>query len=207
MEELDKIHFFEIPDYFNIMNNLVYIVPISELEDVSLSTFLNETSLNTLFQNVVQNFAHTKKRYLATDEVDIIKFDYTAFLGVKTLFVKGQAMNEGRKYNPMILFTKVAFEPESTNDNITVISTDNKGVHFKQLSEKNTDVKVRCNCSSFYYDFSFYNFKDGSIYGRKPKPYVRKTDNYPPRNPAHVPGLCKHLMKLSLLLKSAGVIS
>lgn len=51
------------------------------------------------------------------------------------------------------------------------------------------------NCSDFTFTWEKELFDVGSLIGRW-RPYQRKTVTYPPRNPLHVPGVCKHLWSL-----------
>jgi len=65
------------------------------------------------------------------------------------------------------------------------------------------------NCPDFYFTFAYPDFNKQCYYGRKPKPYrhVMAPRRTPvPRNPDHIPGVCKHVLcMMNLLLKSGYV--
>jgi hypothetical protein len=123
-------------------------------------------------------------------------------VGVNTLFTKGLAQSgeSGKEYNPVILFKNVDYD----GDEVNLRASDGRDYSFNRLSLENTDVLVRCQCKDFRYRFSFYNHLDNSLHGRKPKKYESKGVG-PPANPSELPGLCKHLMKMSRVLEQAGI--
>ena len=62
------------------------------------------------------------------------------------------------------------------------------------------------NCADFFYTWAYYNAKSGRcLYGPLPKTYVRKTQTRPPRNPLHVPGVCKHIFNAWAILRNSGL--
>lgn len=60
------------------------------------------------------------------------------------------------------------------------------------------------NCADSFYTWSYYNYNHGCLYGPKPKMYVRKTNWMPPRNPQHIPGICKHIFHAWAILRNSG---
>lgn len=161
-----------------------------------------ETSLGELHDSAVRAFPKTTLRQHATHPIVITNLRWTPFVGMKTLFIKGLAQNEGKEYNPMILFKRVNYD----GDEVQIIASDDREYHFDKLSEENTDVAVRCNCLDYAFRFNFYNHLDGSLYGKKRKKYESKGIG-PPANPKKLPGLCKHLLKTIKVLKEAGIFS
>jgi hypothetical protein len=65
-----------------------------------------------------------------------------------------------------------------------------------------TPIRVRCSCSDFFFSFGLWNFQEGALFGGRPRPYRRKTKTFPPRNPKHIPGVCKHLFNALLWLQT-----
>jgi len=161
-----------------------------------------ETSLNTLYDSAVDAFPHTTMRQYATDPIVITNLKWIPFIGMKTLFIKGLAQNEGREYNPTIVFKQVEYNPNS--DYIQLIATDGKTYPLKQLSLENNDVLVRCNCPDFFWRFNYYDHVDKSLYNRKRKKY--ESQGGPPANPFEMPGMCKHLMKMTKVLKQSNIL-
>lgn len=160
---------------------------------------LDESSLNDLRNSAIIAFPNTTKRQHATGPIVIEEFHWIPFLGVKTLFVKADAINEDRKYSPMILFKNVNYNGRGT----TIIdSVTGKPISLNKLSLSKTDVLLRCQCEDFKYRFSYYNWHDRSLYGSKPKKYESKGG--PPANPKELEGMCKHIMKLAEVIRENG---
>ncbi len=159
-----------------------------------------ESSLEDLYQSAVEAFPRTTMRQHATHPIVITNLRWTPFLGMKTLFIKALAQNEGREYSPIILFKKVNYN----SDEVKI--TDSAGIEFSfgKLSLENTDIVLRCNCKDFYWRFNYYDHLDKSLYGRKRAKYESKGIK-PPANPLELPGICKHLMKTAHVLREAGI--
>lgn len=66
---------------------------------------------------------------------------------------------------------------------------------------------VRCSCEAYYFWFSYANRGAGAAHGARFKPYERKTPpsdpRFPPKNPANIPGLCKHLLLVQSALSNS----
>lgn len=88
-------------------------------------------------------------------------------------------------------------------------------VDFSGLKNADTDrpdaginkCQVRCSCPSFYFYFGYWDKQNGALSGPSQTPYVRKTQNVPERNPKHIPGVCKHLMRMLLVMKNERIIT
>lgn len=152
-----------------------------------------DSALRDLEQSAIRNVP-TKKRQFSTDEVQITGMKISPFQGAGTMLFRGTARNAGRTYSPLILFNDVVYG-EASPSNVTFKATDGKDYNIQPIDPNKNTCQVRCNCLDFYYRFATWNFDDGSLYGKKPQPYVKTTER-PPVNPAQAPGLCKHLMKM-----------
>jgi len=161
-----------------------------------------EASLDDLRQNAVDAFPLTTMRQYATHPIKITNLRWTPFVGMKTLFIKALAQNEGKEYNPIVLFKRVNYK----GNEVLVAASDGREVSFDKLSTENTDVVVRCNCPDFFWRFNYYNFRDRSLYGRKRGMYDSKGTGLP-ANPMEMSGMCKHLMKTAHVLREAGIFS
>lgn len=162
---------------------------------------LYEASLKDLERNIIRGFPRTKKRQYATDTVRIVQLNIVPYVPSRSLLFKAVASNEGRTYDPEIFFEDVTFEDEDTPNNVTFTASDGEHYHIEPIKFTNNNARVRCNCLDFHYRFAYYNAQAGDLYGEAPPPYHRKTTTYPPVNPMNVPGLCKHLLKLSKALE------
>lgn len=153
----------------------------------------------------------TKKRQFAVDPIKIVNLDITPYLGTKMLLFRGLATSSkgGGRYKTVVSFTKVKFEPESTNTNVTFTASDGEEYNIQPIKLSVNNVKVRCQCLDHYFRFATWNFNDKSIYGRAPKPYRRKTPpppiGRPWANPSRTPGLCKHILKTIQALLDSGI--
>lgn len=96
------------------------------------------------------------------------------------------------------------------------LSSRDENVDYKPIIHKNdgyrgirmiSDVKVRCECKSYYHWFWRSNKYHDSHYGDDMPPYKPKTDlpeDHPkrrPKNPDRIPGVCKHIVGLAMYLQ------
>jgi len=170
---------------------------------MDFKNYLNETSLNNLYNSTVDAFPNTKMRQHATDTIVISHLNWVPYVGMKTLFVKGLAQNEGREYNPVVVFKQVQYNPNE--DYVELNANDGKIYNLKRLSLENNDVMLRCNCPDFFWRFNYYDHIDKSLYNRKRKKY--ESSGGPPANPMEMPGMCKHLIKLVKTLHQSTILS
>lgn len=159
-----------------------------------------------LVTNIERVWPQTRKRQNATNEVNITKLEYIPYIGTKLLHVRSQSVSNGHPYQQALQFVNVAFEDADTPENATFKATDGTDAHVQPIVLSNTNCKCRCNCMDFYYRFAAYNAQDRSLVGRAPKPYIRKTETRPSVNPDQVPGMCKHLLKLTETLRQNGLV-
>jgi hypothetical protein len=172
---------------------------------MNFEQWLIESTLPELYHNSVIAFPETKKRQHATDTIKITHLNWVPYLGVKTLFVKGLAQNEGREHTPIIVFKKVQYREQKGKNIIPLIDNLGKKYFLDQLSFDENEVLVRCDCGDHAWRFRHFNSLDKSLYGRDRKKYEAK---YRPgsANPQELPGLCKHLIKLGKTLYESGII-
>lgn len=167
-------------------------------EDIS-GVLAESATYDDLYANITQEFPDTRKRHNATNEVNVREIRYipvrtTAEGGALQLAASTQS--NGHEYKQQLLFSDVQFDPEDAEDNITFKATDGKDYHIKPISLQGNRIRVNCTCMDFHYRFAMWNYNNGTLMGRKPKLYQRKTDTRPPVNPGQVDGMCKHLIKV-----------
>lgn len=168
--------------------------------------FFEESSFNDLYSNINVGFPRTGLRQHATQPIKITELRWLPYRGVKTLYVRALAQNEGREYSPIVLFKRVNYVDENTKNAITINASNGGKYSFEKLSLKNTDILLRCECKDFRYRFSWYNKLDKSLYGGVPPKYESKEIG-PPANPMELSGMCKHCIKLIKVLGTAGIFS
>lgn len=161
---------------------------------------INESSLNHLYQNIVKGFPSTTRRQHAVDPIVVEELRWIPFLGVKTLFIRGQIRNENKNYNTIVLFKNVDYNKRE----VKIIASDKKNYQFGKLSLENTDVLLRCNCPDFSWRFNYYNHLDKSLYGSKRAKYEGSGT---PANPLELPGMCKHIIATIKSLNDSGILS
>lgn len=174
---------------------------------------LNEQSTYNQLKTNVDNFIPVStKRQNAVDPVQVVELMTLPFLGTKNLNIESTVTNSDSKspgapanYKPKLIFNQVAFEDESTNENITFTAKDNNEYNMQPIDLGVSTVRVRCGCPDFLWRFAAFNAKDKSLIGTAPAPYQRKS-NRGPVNPQQVPGVCKHLIKTIEALKQSGMV-
>ena len=163
-----------------------------------------ESTLDDLYQSAVDAFPHTTKRQHATHTIKITKLLWRPYKGMNTLFIRGLAQNEGREYNPMVLFKKVKYH-EASDPGTIHLQTDVGEYDLEPILFDAQDALLRCNCSDFYWRFNYYDHLDKSLYGRKRAKYEALRDPGS-ANPMKMPGMCKHLMKMMQALGNSGIL-
>lgn len=164
---------------------------------------ITESSILQLSSNTGVFFGADRKNN--SKSISSFPLTFTPMVYSNKLMVESKTSSSlGTKYTTRIEFSDVEFSEPSINT-ISVEGVDGATYSFFPISNRQNDVKLSCNCLDFYYRFSKYNEKDDSLYGGSPPPYVKKTDR-PPVNPDKIPGMCKHLLRLSDQLLSIGVL-
>ena len=164
-----------------------------------------ETSLNELYASADKAFPNTSKRQHSTDTIKIEHLTWIPFQGVKTLFIKGLAVNEGRKNEPIIVFKKVKYQLKEGKNIVSIMGSNGKRFFLEKLSSENNDVLVRCSCKDFMYRFNYYNHIDKSLFGRKRAKYEGK--GLWEANSSQMPGMCKHLIKMVKILHGSKLLN
>lgn len=165
-----------------------------------------ESTLSDLYQSAVDAFPHTVMRQFAVDPISITNLKIVPFIGLKTLFLKSESVNEDRKYNSIVVLKNIKYRESKFPGSIEIHASDGDRVWLDRPSLEENDVLVRCNCNDFYWRFNYFDHLDKSLYGVKRKKYEAK-HNAGSANPMRLPGMCKHLMKFATVLKNSGYIS
>ena len=180
------------------------------LQQIEEETALSErSSYQDLERRTITAFPRTRKRQHATHPVQIVRTDFTPYIGTRNLLVRGQAKSGTYNnvfYKPMLFFNEIQFEDEDTAENVSFKVAGGEDYHMQPIDLSDNIVRVRCDCLDFYFRFSPWDFSNDDLFGPKPKTYVRKTNTYPPVNPTRSPGICKHIMKLVLTLRDARML-
>ncbi len=159
---------------------------------------LTEMSIVDLKRRTETSF-DTKKRHKIVNEVSIRNLTYTQVDDDK-IRVDSTSTTGNMSYNTQIVLTGVEIVPRDTPNSLDILHTSN----IMPIQDKG-ECKFRCSCLDYRWTFAHYNNMSKNLHGNPFPPYQATTDRGP-RNPLHTPGLCKHLLKLIEVLKSAKVI-
>ena len=163
-----------------------------------------ETSIKNLYKSTVESFPSTSKRQNAIDTIIIEQLQWIPFKGVKTLFIKGLARSESKKYECIMLFKNINYKQKEEKKVIKIKTSTGSEEFIEQVDSSKNDVLVRCNCADFYWRGNYADHLDKSLFGRKRAKYESK--GFPSVNPSNSPMICKHLIKLSKILKESNFL-
>lgn len=158
-----------------------------------------------LQQNTQRGFPQTPRQQNA-GTVQIANMKLQPFGPTNDLKAVAEARNEGKTYNPSIMFLQVEFEDEDTQQNVTFTGSDGEEYHIQPINLNGSNVKVACTCLDFYWRFATFNANDNSLDGQPPPPYQKRSETRGPANPQRVPGVCKHIMKTVENLRQTGLV-
>lgn len=100
----------------------------------------------------------------------------------------------GVVYTTNILFNPVTFVDEEEYkriENVGRIKVDGIWYYFVKPANY-SPVQISCTCKDYIYSYAYYNAQKGSHFG--PLPEIEPPKGLrPPRNPKHLPGMCKHI--------------
>jgi len=114
--------------------------------------------------------------------------------------------SQSRPYTLSMVLQNIKFADTRTANCPIKISSSGKSIYCSQISMNTGTAQVRCTCQDFYFTWSHWNNKNKVLTGPSMPKYNRKTTNWPERNSAHVPGMCKHLIELTQKLKQLNII-
>jgi hypothetical protein len=123
----------------------------------------------------------------------------------KILLAKATTRGQNETYESYIQISDVRYVEEGTAYAISFVAPDDATYWIIPARNANEDVKVSCNCLDFYWRFATWNYENGSLLGKPPPTYVKKTERAPV-NPDRVPGVCKHLLALANRLKTEKIL-
>jgi hypothetical protein len=174
---------------------------------MKLFELFEDHTIPQLQTSIEQGFPNTKKRQHATGEVRVTNNTYTPFTNQKVLRVEAHTQsNSGEQYNQFIDLRNITYEYSSNSSNVPIEAVDNHEYYVQPIQLNTTNVGVFCTCPDYQMRFAAYNMQNNCHIGPPPARYVRKTENRPEVNPDHVPGMCKHLLKVTDQLRQDGIV-
>jgi hypothetical protein len=175
--------------------------------DFSAFVKLEESTVIDLYKSTVNAFPKTTKRQNSIDLIKIIEMNFTPYLGVKTLFVKGLAKNidNQKEYTTLAVFKGINYLAKETRNSVKLIASNEKKYILETIKPDVNEVLVRCDCPDFYWRFNYYNSIDKSLYGRKRRKYESSNSGIV-ANEKKAPGMCKHLIKMIKALNDSKIM-
>jgi hypothetical protein len=167
---------------------------------------LDESTFKQLERNTQAFLPITKQRQHAMGPVHIVKLELVPARDSQTLIAKAQINSSGTQYDSTIQFDGVIYEDGDQNDNVSFVGVDGEEYNIIPIDLMKSNVKVVCSCLDFYWRFAATNATDGSLLGKPPPLYQKRTQTRPPANIRKVPGVCKHLLKMAVELKVQRVV-
>lgn len=154
---------------------------------------LLELTYDRLIRNTNRHFKNERNK--KSSDVKLTNTVFIPYVNDNYLEVESESQTVNGKYISRIVFENVIFKDEEGPDVARIVTADGSEYFFRRINRSRSNVKVSCSCLDFYYRFAMYNNKADALASDPPKPYVKKTDR-PPVNPAEVPGVCKHIIRM-----------
>jgi len=168
--------------------------------------YLVETPVAQLYNDTLTGFDTPRQQ--SSGRVQVVNKEFIPAVRNGILTVRATTRSSAKQYDTRMSFRGVdyvAADEEQPNIVYTFTATDGQDYIIVPVSQNNDDVQVSCSCLDFYYRFSVWNDRDGSLLGQSPPPYIKKTDREPV-NPNRIAGLCKHLIALTDELRRENLI-
>ena len=173
---------------------------------MKLSELLEDVTIPQLNQYIRQGFPHTKKRQHATYEVKINKLQYEPILDQDVLRVVSSTRSDnGNEHNQMLELRGINFQSSNVGHNREIIDINGHPHSITPVPLNISTVGVRCDCEDYMMRFANFNIQQNCHLGPPPPRYVRTTDR-PEVNPHHVPGMCKHIIRVVDDLRGKGIL-
>ncbi|MHA1168996.1 MAG: hypothetical protein ACTSRU_14300 [Candidatus Hodarchaeales archaeon] len=155
-----------------------------------------------LFKSTIK-MAGWRKEYSSSKSRNLR--NVTPFVGTKSVVFHWEHMGLTVKalHQIYIAFFDVDVSMEARGNDFTHTRSKGEDFWFSKLDMRKNPCRVRCSCKDFYFTFSYWNYLQNALYGRKPKVYKPVGDTKrKPRNPEKLPGMCKHLVNSLLWLQT-----
>jgi len=141
--------------------------------------------------------------------VQLLDIKISPAFGTKMLTISSRSKT-GWIQSIQLFGVNVAQTKEELTGKIITLSdpATKKTYYMNPIRQGESGIRVSCNCPSLRFDFSYELLQQGAL-GRKFIPYTRKTPppplGRPYRNPNHIPGACKHILRLFTLMSNTGM--
>ena len=167
---------------------------------------LEDQTIPQLHQSIRRGFPKTKKRQHVVHTVSITKLQYTPDTKQdKLTVISSTVTSDGQPHNQMMEVRNVNIQPPNSGNTSKIVDREGLEHSITPAKLNISNVGVFCDCEDYQFRFAQYNIQNNCHIGPNPQNYVKKTDR-PPVNPSRVPGMCKHIIKVSDELKDQGIL-
>ena len=105
------------------------------------------------------------------------------------------------------LLNDSSYQPIEGSTIIRKNSTDRKFSIIPNRIPVDTEIKIRCTCSDYFFCWSWYNADHKCLIGTRPPAYKKATNSKrTSKNPHKLPGMCKHTLLLIAILMQGGLL-
>jgi hypothetical protein len=160
---------------------------------------ITEVNLGDLKKDTKMFFGPEREK--KAQRVQVSNIIYIPSIKNKILQVKADTTSEGKNiYKTFVVFNNIDIDLERSNENMVRFKAPSGFYYYFTPVDINDDVRVSCSCLDFYYRFAVFDDQHQALFGKRPPPYIKKTDR-PYVNPFKTPGVCKHTIALMNKLK------
>lgn len=176
---------------------------------ITFKQFLAEVStIPQLDMKARSAFPHTKKRQNDVGSVNVLpQVTYIPNVpdGELTINTRTSSSRSGNIHVQRIILYKVQFA-QPGEGNATQLPDSEVAIQPVKLNAET--ARVACDCMDFRFRFATNNDRDDSLAGNAPPAYQRVPgSNRPEANPSHLPGMCKHIMRVVQDLKQKRIVT
>ena len=162
-----------------------------------------ESTIPQLDMKARQAFPNTKKRQNDVGSVRVMPdVFYHPNTNTQELTIDTRTMrNSGNVHNQRIMLYHVNFVNQGS-------PLGDTGARVEPVQLTKDSARVSCDCMDFRFRFADNNHQDDSLAGSPPPAYQRVPgSNRPEANPSHLPGMCKHLMRVVQDLRAKRIVT
>lgn len=159
-----------------------------------------------LYDNTVHDLVETVKKY---GQIDLSKYNYKKGYNYSPNMIKSNGKIKKEVNEKALGNHKVIKIEKVNNQDVYCLTAEYLGNFVVETCDNDSNIfsgVVVENCADFFYSWAWGNYYNGKcLYGPPPKPYRRKTNWMPPRNPGSIIGVCKHIYNAWDYLKRQGL--
>lgn len=176
---------------------------------LTFKQWLNEVStIPQLDMKARTAFPQTKKRQNDVGSVNVLpQATYIPNTGNNELTIntRTSSSHSGNIHVQRIILYKVQFANPGEGN---VVQLPDSEVAVQPIKLNSDTARVACDCMDFRFRFANNNDRDDSLAGNAPPAYQRVPgSNRPEANPSHLPGMCKHIMRVVQDLKQKRIVT